>query len=293
MDFIIFVIFLDFDKLFRYYWGYKNSNGVDKMEYHFDVEKQAEKCIEWTREHVNAISPKAVVVIGISGGKDSSCTAAILKAALGRDRVLGVMMPNGKQVDIDDSRHLIETLDIPSMEINIADSVQGLTKQIEAAFNGMDLTQGYLTNTPARIRMTALFGIAAQIGDALVVNTCNRSEDIVGYSTLFGDSAGTFSPICRLTTEEVIAIGSYLGLPDRLTHKMPTDGMSLNEDGSLMGDEVKLGVSYKEINQIIRTGEKTEHFDKVLGLYKKSKFKLEIIHMPGYEPGLYDYFDQI
>lgn len=262
------------------------------MEYNFDVAKQAEQCVAWAREHVNAINPNAVAVIGISGGKDSSCVAAIMKAALGKERVLGILMPNGDQVDIDDSKSLVECLDIPSMEINIADAVKGLEGQIVKQFPGQPLNQGYLTNTPARIRMTTLFGVAAQINNGLVVNTCNRSEDVVGYSTLFGDSAGTFSPVCKLTTEEVIAIGDYLGLPENLTHKTPTDGMSLNTDGSLMGDEAKLGVTYHEINTIIRTGEKTEHYDKVLGLYKRSKFKLDIIRMPGYQPGLYDYFNE-
>ena len=199
-------------------------------------------------------------------------------------------MPNGNQVDIADSRLLVEHLGIRNMEINIADAFNGLTGEICRQFPNDELNQGYLTNTPARIRMTTLFGVAAQLGNGLVVNTCNRSEDVVGYSTLFGDSAGTFSPICRLTTEEVVAIGDELGLPAVLTHKLPTDGMSLNADGSLMGDEAKLGVSYKEINRIIRTGEKTPNYDKVVSLYKRSRFKLEIIHMPGYEAGLYDYF---
>ncbi|MDO4961880.1 MAG: NAD(+) synthase [Eubacteriales bacterium] len=260
------------------------------MEYKFNVEEQAARCIEWTRDHVNAISPNAVAVIGISGGKDSTCCAAILSEALGKDRVLGLLLPNGKQVDIADSRQLVEHLGIPHMEINIADSVDGLTAEIARQFPGQELNQGYLTNTPARIRMTTLFGVAAQIGNGLVVNTCNRSEDVVGYATIFGDAAGTFSPICRMTTEEVIAVGDYLGLPGSLTHKLPTDGMSLNADGTLMGDEVKLGVSYHEINTIIRTGEKTENYDKIVSMYKRSRFKLDIVHMPCYEPGLYDYF---
>lgn len=260
------------------------------VAYNFEVKEQTEKCVEWTREHVNAISPKAVVVVGVSGGKDSSVTSAILCKALGRDRVLGVLMPNGNQVDIADSRMLVDHLGMKYLEINIADAVNGLTGQIMTAFPGEKLNQGYLTNTPARIRMATLFGVAAQLGDALVVNTCNRSEDIVGYSTLFGDNAGTFSPICRFTTEEVIAIGDELGLPYSLTHKTPTDGMSLNTDGTLMGDEVKLGVSYHEINQIIRTGEKTDHFDKVMSLYRRSRFKLDIVRMPGYAPELPDYF---
>lgn len=260
------------------------------MDYFFDVKEQTERCVEWAKAHVNAINPGAIAVIGISGGKDSSVCAAIMCKALGKERVLGILMPNGKQVDIADSRMLVEHLGIRHMEINISEAVEGISRQVSLQFPGEELNQGYLTNTPARIRMTTLFGVAAQLGNGLVVNTCNRSEDVVGYSTLFGDSAGTFSPICRLTTEEVVAIGDELGLPWELTHKLPTDGMSLNSDGTLMGDEVKLGVSYKEINRIIRTGEKTPNYEKVLSLYKRSRFKLDIIHMPGYEPGLYDYF---
>jgi len=138
--------------------------------------------------------------------------------------------------------------------------------------------------------MTTLFGVAALLGNSVVVNTCNRSEDIVGYSTFGGDSFGSFAPICRLTTEEVVAIGKYLGLPQNLVQKIPSDGMSLNEDGSLKGDEQKLGVSYNEINQIIRKAEETENFDKIINLYKRSKFKIDIIRLPCYEPNLPDYF---
>lgn len=260
------------------------------MAYEFNVEEQAKKCIAWARDYMNNINPNGVAVIGISGGKDSSVVAAVMTAALGKERVLGVMLPNGNQVDIADSKMVIEHLGIPSLEVNISAAVTGLTNELKSVMNVDTMQQGYLTNTPARIRMTTLFGIAAQIGNGMVINTCNRSEDVVGYSTLFGDNAGTFSPVARLTTEEVVAIGDYLGLPRELTHKMPTDGMSLNTDGTLMGDEAKLGVSYHEINTIIRTGEKTENYDKVISLYNRSKFKLDIVRMPCYDPMLPDYF---
>jgi len=258
--------------------------------YTFDVKEHAERAVQWAKDHTNAINPDAVAVLGISGGKDSSVCAAIMAEALGKDRVLGVLLPNGKQVDIADSKTLVNHLGINHIELNIADAVNGLTNEVKKVLGTEDLNQGYLTNTPARIRMAALFGIAAQIGNGLMINTCNRSEDVVGYSTLFGDNAGTYSPVSRLTTEEVVAIGDYLGLPEVLTHKLPTDGMSLNSDGTLMGDEVKLGVSYKEINRIIRTGEQTENYEKVLGLYKRSRFKLDIVRMPCYDPGLPDFF---
>lgn len=262
----------------------------NEIDYDFNVAEQAEKCVNWARDYMNNINPNGIAVIGISGGKDSSVVAAIMTKALGKDRVLGVMMPNGKQVDIKDSKLLVNHLDIPNVEINIADAVNGLTNEIKNVMNVDTFEQGYLTNTPARIRMTTLFGIAAQIKNGMAINTCNRSEDAVGYSTLFGDNAGTFSPVARLTTEEVVAIGDYLGLPYELTHKMPTDGMSLNNDGSLMGDEIKLGVTYHEINEIIRTGNKTPNYDKVINLYKRSKFKLDIVRMPCYNPELPDFF---
>lgn len=260
------------------------------MSYFFDAGTHADRCVNWAREYINSIDPEGIAVIGISGGKDSSVVAAIMAAALGVDRVLGVMMPNGTQVDIHDSEALVKHLGIPNIRVNISDAFTGLTDRIAEAMNINEFGQGYSTNTPARIRMATLFGIAAQLGHGFVVNTCNRSEDVVGYSTLFGDNAGTFGPIARLTTEEVIAIGNHLGLPTSLTRKMPTDGMSLNSDGTLMGDEAKLGVTYHEINKIIRTGEHSANYDKVVSLYKRSRFKLDIVRMPCYDPQLPDFF---
>ena len=246
------------------------------------------ECIEWTRNFVNAFNPNSKVVIGISGGKDSSCVAAILCNAIGKDRVYAVQLPNGIQSDISDSDKVFKILDLEKHTVNIGNAFSELSRAI--LNDNLTLNDGYNTNTPARLRMTVLFGISNIIGNALVVNTCNLSEDVVGYATLFGDSCGCFSPISKLTTDEVIDIGLDLGLPDELMHKIPTDGMSTNSDGSLTSDEEKLGFTYNEVNQLIRFNKKGEHFDKIIEMYKKNKFKTEIIRIPSFDPKLNNYF---
>lgn len=263
-------------------------------EYKFDVAEQTEKCIAWIRDFFNKNGNASTrCVIGISGGKDSTVVAALLAKALGPSRVIGVMLPCGNQVDIADSKRVIDNLGIDSYEINIGPAYDALTEQMRVVSkNGEPFpSDGYSTNTPARLRMSALYGVAALVGNAMVANTCNRSEDCEGYSTLFGDSAGSFAPISHLTTEEVIAIGDYLGLPHELTHKTPTDGMSLNDDGSLKSDEDKLGFTYEEVNRVIRLGdEATPHFEEIVKKYKSSNFKLKLIQVEYYDPGLPDYF---
>lgn len=255
------------------------------------IEQLADEVINWTRDFVNKISPTMKVVIGISGGKDSSVVAAILKEAIGVDRIIAVQMPCGKQIDIADSNKVIKELDLVNHYcINIGSSYYELCSEFRNQTK-KELPDTFTTNTPARLRMTTLYGVAAIFG-GLVVNTCNRSEDVVGYSTKFGDHAGDFAPINHLTTEEVIAIGDYLGLPYELTHKVPADGMSLNDDGSLKGDEIKLGFTYHEVNEIIRNNIHSEHYDKIVDMWKKNYHKFNL-NLPCYIPqNLNDYFNK-
>lgn len=199
---------------------------------------------DWIKDYFADNGPDCKAVIGISGGKDSSVAAALLTKTLGKDRVLGVLMPQGEQKDIKDSHDLVEHLDIDSIEVNIGHTCDGLITTIGNNFN-RDLNSQVTINLPARIRMTTLYAVAAQVGGR-VVNTCNLSEDYVGYSTKFGDSAGDFSLFANLTSEEVIKIGKYLGLPDHLTKKAPSDGLSG------LSDEENLGFSYNILNAYIR-----------------------------------------
>ncbi len=256
----------------------------------FNVVKHTQNCIDWIRNWFSLNGDENTkAVIGISGGKDSSVVAALCVEALGKDRVIGVQMPNGVQSDIADSDAVIKHLGIKSYCINICNAYSGLTEQMRVVSeNGKEFpTYQYKTNTPARLRMVTLYGVAATIGNCRVANTCNLSEDMVGFSTFYGDSAGDFAPISKLTTEEVIAIGDYLELPKELVHKTPSDGMC----GS--SDEDKLGFTYHEVNEFIRAEVKGEHFDKIKKLHDQQIYKIRIIQIPYFDPELPNYFKKI
>ena len=240
----------------------------------FDALKVKNDCVNWIRQFFAENGPDCNAVLGVSGGKDSSIVAALCVEALGRDRVIGVLMPNGEQADIDMSYRLVEHLGIKHYVVNIHDALVGLTDAIP-----MELSEQSRTNMPPRIRMTAVYAIS-QCCNGRVANTCNLSEDWVGYSTRYGDAAGDFSPLSRLTVEEVKEIGRLLGLPAELVDKVPIDGLCGKTD------EDNLGFTYAELDRYIRTGEiedkqKKERIDR---LHKMNLFKLKL--MPAFEPNI-------
>ena len=240
----------------------------------FDAVKVKNDCVEWIRRFFEENGPGCNAVLGVSGGKDSSIVAALCVEALGRDRVIGVLMPNGDQADIDMSYRLVNHLGIKHYVVNIHDAVAGLTGAIP-----MELSEQSRTNMPPRIRMTALYAVS-QCCNGRVANTCNLSEDWVGYSTRYGDSVGDFSPLARLTVQEVKAIGRLLDLPAELVDKVPIDGLCGRTD------EDNLGFTYAELDRYIRTGEiedqkKKERIDR---LHRINLFKLKL--MPVFEPDI-------
>ena len=244
------------------------------------MNKNTNKVVEWVRNYLNSFGGNTKAVIGISGGKDSSVCAAICVKAVGVDRVIGVLMPQGKQRDIDKSYELVNFLGIKHYEINIGNACEELAKEIKdkTSFD-TNANSIYYSNTPARIRMTTLYGVAALVGDARVVNTCNRSEDYVGYSTKFGDSAGDFSPLSNLTVREVIEIGEDLGLPNSLIHKAPEDGLSGKTD------EDNLGFKYSELDDYILNGIKPSDPKKLENIEKRHRNNLhKLLPMPAYKP---------
>ena len=219
-------------------------------------EKTKNEIVQWIREYFAANGPACDAVIGISGGKDSSITAALLAEALGKDRVVGVMMPNGVQSDISDSQEIVDLLGIKNVTVNIKDGFDGLSSAINNALAESDsvsvdtLSRDSIINMPPRLRMSTLYAIAQALPNGgRVANTCNRSEDFIGYSTKFGDAAGDFSPLSNLLVHEVIQIGEVLGVPERLTKKTPSDGLSG------MSDEDKIGFTYATLDHYVLTGE--------------------------------------
>ena len=211
----------------------------------FDARETKNQVIQWIREYFNENGKDCNAVIGISGGKDSSIVAALCAQAIGADRVYGVLMPQGNQHDIDISHELVSFLGIKHFLINIGKSTQTLLSSVEES--GLSLNKMAVVNIPARIRMTVLYAVSA-IVNGRVVNTCNLSEDWVGYSTKYGDMAGDFSPMSRLTVSEIKLIGRELGLPEKFIDKTPEDGLSG------LTDEENLGFSYDVLDRYIREG---------------------------------------
>lgn len=231
--------------------------------------------IAWIREYF-AAQGDPPAVIGISGGTDSSVTAALLCEALGPERVCGVLMPCGRQHDIDVSLALVKHLKMPYRIVNIEEAVKALARPIGEVMDcDPNENDAYKTNTPARVRMTVLYGICALLGGR-VANTCNLSEDYVGYSTKFGDAAGDFSVLSAFTKTEVREIGRELGLPALFVEKVPEDGMSGRSD------EEKLGFTYEVLDRYIRTGqiEDAAVKAKIDRMHRNNRHKL--LPMPGY-----------
>lgn len=238
------------------------------MNYKFDAKTTKEKLIAWIRDWFEENGNGCNAVIGISGGKDSSVCAALCVEALGKDRVVGVLMPNLKQDDIEDSYQLVNHLGIKSYTIPISVAVAGIHNQLEHA--GIEVTEQAAINLPPRIRMSTLYAVS-QSTNGRVINTCNLSEDWVGYSTRYGDSVGDMSPLSQLTVQEVKAVGRELGLPINLIDKIPADGLCQKTD------EDNLGFSYEVLDNYIRNGvcDDMETRAKIDYLHKKNKFKLE------------------
>lgn len=242
----------------------------------FNAKQQLPGLLDWMRAQMKACGGKTAV-IGISGGKDSSVTAALSVAAYGRENVVGVLMPDGVQPDIDYSNGLVDVLNIRHYTFNIHGGTSGILDEMTRV--GIDASRQTKVNLPSRIRMATLYAIAQSEEGGIVINTSNLSEDWVGYCTIYGDSAGAFSPLGMYTTEEVIALGAELGLPERFLIKPPSDGLTGKTD------EDNLGFSYHAVNEYVRKGvadpaikEQIDHKHRV------SRFKFETI--PVYHNGL-------
>lgn len=235
----------------------------------FDALKVKELCVEWIREFFDKNGPDCNAVVGISGGKDSSIVAALCVEALGRERVIGVLMPCGEQHDIDCSYKLVEHLKIKYHVINVQDAVFGILNNMPKE---IEITSQTKTNIPPRIRMCALYAVS-QSCNGRVANTCNLSEDWVGYSTRYGDAAGDFSPLANITVTELKQIGKVLGLPQELVEKTPIDGLCGKTD------EDNLGFTYAVLDRYIREGiiEDEEIKKKIDLMHERNLFKLQLM----------------
>ena len=264
--------------------GYLHNSigGKDMLK---NPEQTKNKIVQWIRDYFAENGPSCSAVIGISGGKDSSVAAALCAEALGKDRVVGVLMPRGVQPDISDSQLLVDTLQIPYVIVNIGDAADALERTLEGneklqeICGKKEMAREAKINMPPRIRMATLYAVAQNLPNGgRVVNTCNASEDYVGYSTKYGDAAGDFSPMSELLVHEVLQIGDVLGLPEQLVRKTPSDGLSG------MSDEDKLGFTYAMLDHYVLTGECDDEEKKarIDRLHRLNLHKLRL--MPKFEP---------
>ena len=248
------------------------------------MQERIDNIVKWIRTQV---PEGGKAVLGISGGKDSTIAAALCVKALGKENVVGVMMPNGYQRDIKDSYAVCNYLDIEHIEVNMEDAYEGILEAISAGLGAKRYKHPYSiirgnnmirTNLPARLRMSTLYAVAALYPNSRVVNTCNLSEDFVGYSTKYGDAAGDFSPLGDLTVREILAIGDALELPYELVHKAPSDGMCGKTD------EDNLGFTYEQLDDYIEgdiANVPDEVCEKIERLHATTRHKYR--PMPTYE----------
>ncbi|MBQ5441007.1 MAG: NAD(+) synthase [Firmicutes bacterium] len=245
----------------------------------FDPKKVKNNIVEWIREWFENNGPGCNGIVAVSGGKDSSVVAALLVEALGKDRVIGVLLPRGVQPDIDMSYALVNHLGIKYYEINIGETMDALIKEMQTVMGEDAVSKQTIVNLPPRIRMAATYAVSQSL-NGRVANTCNLSEDWVGYATRYGDNAGDFSPLSKLTVQEVKAIGRELGLPEFLVEKVPSDGLQEKTD------EDNLGFTYAVLDRYIREGviEDQKTKERIDHLHKINAFKLKYMDCFEYVP---------
>ena len=252
----------------------------------FDPVKEIENICTWIKNYFIENGPTSKAVLGISGGKDSTVAAMLLVKALGKERVVGVMMPQSVQKDIDDSRKVCDILGIESIEVDVGPACYALYKAINEFFDNDIQIEKYpavSTNTPSRIRMATLYAVATYVSGR-VANTCNWSEDYVGYSTKYGDLAGDFAILSRYAVREVITMGCVLakefGIPVELIGKAPSDGMCGKTD------EDNLGFTYDTLDSLLLDGIVPEYkvYKNIIERHKRNIHKTNTIRLPAPHP---------
>lgn len=251
----------------------------------FSAREVKDACVQWIKDWFETNGNGCNAVVGISGGKDSSVVAALCVEALGKDRVIGVLMPNHEQSDISASYKLVDHLGIMHTVINVGGAIDAITGHINSSILrtaamspqiSLEISEQAKVNLPCRIRMSTLYAVSQSV-NGRVANTCNLSEDWIGYSTRYGDSVGDFSPLSRLTVTEVKAIGYELGLPKELIEKVPSDGLCGKTD------EDNFGFTYAVLDRYIRDGVCDDESirTKIDTMHERNLFKLQ--RMPAFE----------
>lgn len=246
-----------------------------------ELEKEAENAIKWIREFVQKSGAKGIV-IGNSGGKDSATVLAMATKAIGKEKVMAVAMPcYSNQNDFEDAKLVADTFDVEFLTVELTNCYKEMEKEIESELNKIKaekLSKEATINMKPRLRMTTLYGIAQTLG-YLVIGTGNLCEAMVGYTTKWGDNSSDFNPIGNFTVEEVLKIGKYLGVPEKILKKAPSDGLGGQTD------EEKMGITYHQIAEMIETGDIQDKVAKeeILRRFQNSRHKRERVPIYKFE----------
>ena len=241
-----------------------------------ELMKETEGAITWIKEYVKQVGAKGIVV-GCSGGKDSATVLAMSVKAIGKENVLAVSMPcHSISHDFDDAKLVADTFGVKFLKVDLTNTYNEMEKEIQSAM-GEELSKEATINMKPRLRMTTLYGFAQSLG-YLVIGTGNLCEAMVGYTTKWGDNSADFNPIGNFTVDEVLAIGRYLGVPEKILEKAPNDGLGG------MTDEEKMGIKYSQIAEMIETGNTDENVkNEILKRYHASKHKRELVPVYTFE----------
>ena len=244
----------------------------------FDAKKVKNEIVEWIRNWFDENGKDAKAVVLISGGKDSTIVGKLMIESLGKENVIGLLLPNGIQKDINVAIDVVKYLDIKYHVCNIESMVNDGLNLVSNEISVSDQTK---INLPPRIRMCLGYAFS-QSYNAFPINTSNLSENFIGFSTLYGDHAFAISPLGNLTVSEVKQIGLELEIPNNFINKIPSDGLTG------LSDEEATGISYDILDNYIRTGicEDNNIKNKIDDRHIKNLFKLTHIAIETYEPNL-------
>lgn len=240
------------------------------------LQQEADNAIRWIKEYVEKAGAKGVV-IGNSGGKDSATVLAMATKAIGKDKVVAVSMPcYSNNNDFEDAKLVAKSFGVNFIKVDLSNSYTEMEKEINMQL-GKELSKEATINMKPRLRMTTLYGIAQTLG-YLVIGTGNLCEAMVGYTTKWGDNSSDFNPIGNFTVEEVLEIGKYLGVPEKILKKAPNDGLGGQTD------EEKMGIKYSQIAEMIETGSTDEEVkEEILKRFRNSKHKREVVPVYKFE----------
>ena len=244
----------------------------------FDVKKETEKVIDFIRNYYKE-NNLGGAILGVSGGKDSGVVAALFVKALGKENVIGVTLPcHSKEEDKIDAKLVSDYYGFDLINFDITGAFDAFKQELKnlGEFTLEELKNSDINLKP-RLRMSTLYYLAALYTSLkgktyLVAGTSNKCEIYVGYFTKGGDNVHDISPIADFTVEEVIEIGKYLGVPDKVLFKTPNDGLSN------MTDEDKLGVKYSDIASYMENKDSVDNQvrEKIEKLHKASLHKFNI-----------------